>query len=197
MTITETPPTDDKKLVIPGATLVARKADDVARLLDRAAANPTTASFVQKARKAEATGSLGLYLEAVAHTKAGAPFTHMKFFIVGEHVYSYGRSVGDTRANWKHRTTGDLVHSLRVVQNAISKDNVRIFGHPVLVELTSDDLSAIESDAMPPGRFRGQYRIERDFGRYDFEMPVVSAEIPDKLLRALRSSKWVQPNTAE
>lgn len=189
MTTTTTTPTG---LVIGGTEIVPRDGDAVARLLDKASAIPTTASHVQKARKAEATGALGLYLEAVAFTTAGNPFTHMKFFVVQEHVYGYSRNVGDARANWKHRTVASLADALTVVQTAISKDNVRMFGHPVMVELTADDLSSVESDQMPAGRFRGQYRIERDFGRYDFEMEVVTAPIPEPLVKAL-TGRWRKP----
>ena len=163
-------------------TITGRSAAEVSTLLDRAAAAPATAGFVQKARKAEATGTLGLYLEAVMFTGSGKPFTHMKFFVIDCHVYVYNRSAGDSRANWRQRDVASLDEALKVVQATIDKPQVKIFGHPVLVELSADDLSAVEAGQMPPGRFRGQYRIERDFGRFDFEMDVVSAPIPKALV---------------
>lgn len=172
-------------------TLIARDGDSVGLLLERAAADTTTASFVQKARKAEQTGAVGLYLEAVSFTAAGTPFSHMKFFVVGGYVYVYNRSTGDARANWRSRETPDVASALLVVQTAIDKPNVKVFGHPVLVELTPDDVSTVEAGQIPPARFRGEYRIQRDFGKYDFEMPVVSAPIPAKLQRALDSKRIV------
>ena len=110
----------------------------------------------------------------------------MKFFIIDRHLYTYNRMNGDARANWRYRKTVDLAMALGTVQATISKSNVRVLGHPVLVELTADDLSAVETYQMPPARFRGQYRIERDFGRYDFKMDVVTAPVPESLIRALR-----------
>jgi hypothetical protein len=178
-------------LTIGDTTYQPRDANAVVTLLDRASADPTTTAFVQKARKAEATGTLGLYIEAVAHTAHGTPFSHMKFFIVGTHVYSYNRSAGDARANWRGRNVASLADALMLVQAAIDKPAVKILGHPVLVELTPDDVSAVESGQLPPGRFRGQYRIERDFGRYDFEMDVRTAPMPPKLVKALSRKPWV------
>jgi hypothetical protein len=181
-------------LVLSGETIVPRDGAAVAMLLERASNDPNSASFVIKAKSAERTGMVGLYVEAVAHTAAGKPFSHMKFFVVGPHVYVYNRSVGDSRANWRTRTTTSLADALLVVQKSIDKDIVQVIGHPVLVELTPDDVSAVESDQLPPARFRGQYRIERDFGRYDFATPVVSKPLPRKFAKALRSTPWVTPN---
>jgi hypothetical protein len=169
-----------------GFHISARTGPELALLIDRASRNPVTGPFVQKARKAEGTGTLGLYVEAVAFTAAGAPFTHMKFFVIDRHVYYYNRANGDTRANWRYKKTADLLSALSTVQATIAKPNVKVLGHPVLVELQADDLSAVETGQMPPARFRGQYRIERDFGRYDFVMEVVTAPIPMSLASALR-----------
>jgi len=163
----------------------ARDATANELLLDRCSYNPTLAPFVQKARKTEATNVLGLYLEAVAFTSAGKPFNHLRFFVVGPHIYVYNRANGDTRANWKMRTEPTLLAALQLVQAALDKPSVKLFGHPVLVELTADDLSAIESGSLPPARFRGTYRIERDYGRYDFEMEVRSTPVPPKLIKTL------------
>ena len=171
-----------------GTIMLPRAAGDVATLIHQANASPIDRAFVQKAKGGEGTGTLGLYLEAVVLAGASqTPFTHMKFFVVGTHVYGYSRSNGDARANWRHRTAKTLQATLETVQKAIDRPNVKLFGHPVLVELTADDLSAIESGGMPPARFRGQYRIEKDFGRYDFEMEIVSANIPPSLIAALRN----------
>lgn len=176
-----------------GVRIVGRDAATVDVLIRKANANPVTRSFVQKAKGGEGTGSLGLYLEAVTHTGSGTPFTHMKFFVVDCHVYAYSRSVGDTRANWRHRDVKSLQNALETVQKALDRPNVKLFGHPVLVELTSDDLSAIEEGGMPPARFRGQYRIEKDFGRYDFEMDVVSSNLPASLVQSLRNGYVTAP----
>lgn len=173
-------------LVVDDVTITARTANQVATLIRRANANPVARSFVQKAKGGEGTGSLGLYIEAVAHASNGQPFTHMRFFVIGPHLYAYNRSLGDSRANWRQRTTASLQAALNVVQTAINKPTVKVFGHPVLVELQADDLSAIEDGGLPPARFRGQYRIEKDFGRYDFKMEVVSADLPTSLVQALR-----------
>jgi hypothetical protein len=154
-------------------------------LIDKTSYNPTWAAFLQKARRSEATGVLGLYLEAVAHTSAGKPFNHLKFFVIAGSIYVYNRGVGETRANWKIRKTPSLHSALNLVQEAINKPSVKVFGHPILVELTADDLSAVESGAMPPARFRGQYRIERDYGRYDFEMAITSKAVPARLVKLL------------
>lgn len=177
-------------------TLIARDGPAVTTLLDVASAHSDTAPFVQKARKAEATGSVGLYIEAVAHTSSGTPFSHMKFFVVGGYVYVYSRNTGDARANWRTRETPDVASALLIVQAAIDKDAVKIYGHPVLVELTADDISAVESGQIPPARFRGEYRIQRDYGRYDFAKPVVTAPVPGTLSKALRNPRWVSTHEA-
>lgn len=188
-------PTTVEPLYVPTATLSCTHADgytevltaytakDVVRLIRKAGATP----YVQKAKGGEGTGSLGLYVEAVAFTAGGTPFTHMKFFVVGDNVYAYGRNAGDSRANWKQRKTTSLEQSLAIVQAALDKSNVRLFGHPVLVELTADDLSAIEEGGMPPARFRGEYRIQREFGKYDFTIEVFSKALPASFVGTLRT----------
>jgi hypothetical protein len=177
-----------------GEVLIARDRDANASLLFRASRDPATTGSVQKAKTAEKTGVLGLYLEAVAHTASGSPFAHMRFFVVDNHLYTYNRNVGDTRANWRHRKVTSLAAALTVVQNVIDKDTVQMFGTPILVELTPDDVSAVETGQMPPARFRGQYRLERDFGKYDFKMEVKSANVPPKLIKALRNNdRYVKP----
>lgn len=189
MTTTPVPITEliiHRRTGVPAMTITPHDADAVARLIHRANATDRTKPFVQKARGGEGTGSLGLYVEAVLHNAIGKPYTHMKFFVVGANVYAYSRTTGDTRANWRRRTTGSLHEALRLVQVALDKPTVKMFGHPVLVELTAADLSQIETGGIPEGRFRGQYRIEKDFGRYDFKMPVVSADLPARLARVLR-----------
>ena len=162
------------------AVISAHTAAEVATLLRKGKKD-----FVQKAKGGEGVGTLGLYIEAVGHTAAGAPFTHMKYFVVDRCVSAYSRTNGDTRANWRRRDTESLHASLLLIQAAIARPGVQVFGHPVLVELTPADLSAIEEGGMPQARFRGQYRIEKDFGRYDFEMEIVSAAIPASLQRML------------
>lgn len=168
------------------AVIAARTPDQVATLITKANASPVVKPYVQKAKGGEGVGALGLYLEAVVHTAAGEPFTHMKFFVVDKTVVGYSRTKGDARANWRRRDAASLHAALLIVQTAIDKPGVRVFGHPILVELTAADLSTLEEGGMPQARFRGQYRIEKDFGRYDFEMPIVTAEIPAAVQRVLQ-----------
>jgi hypothetical protein len=175
------------------ATLIAYNDTEVASLIRRANAVPSTRAYVQKAKNGEGTGTLGLYVEAVVLTTNGNPFTHMKFFVVGSNVYAYSRTTGDSRANWRRRETQSLEAAVRMVQAALDRENVRMFGHPVLVELTAADLSQVESGGIPEGRFRGQYRIEKDFGRYDFKMDIRSTELPLGLTQALRKGHVI-PN---
>jgi hypothetical protein len=166
--------------------IIAHDAAAVANLIRRANASPTTKPYVQKAKAGEGTGTLGLYVEAVVLTGSGKPFTHMKFFVVDRNVYAYSRSAGDARANWRRREASSLRHALETVQSALERDNVKLFGHPVLVELTATDLSQVESGGIPEARFRGEYRIQKDFGRYDFNMEICSAPLPEVLVQALR-----------
>ena len=171
---------------------LARDATANTKLIEKLAAFPGTSGFVQKARATESTGMLGLYLEAVVFASTGQPFAHMRFFVIDRHIYVYNRSAGETRANWRIRTESSLAAALLVVQEAMNRPTVKPFGHPVLVELTADDISAVESGAMPPARFRGAYRIERDFGRYDFEMEVTSKPIPERMIRFLNDPAFVK-----
>ena len=190
MTTIPTPAT----LTVDDTTYTAHTASDVARLIRKAHSNPVTRPFVQKAKGGAGTGALGLYVEAVAFTAANTPFTHLKFFVVGTHVYAYSRTNGDARANWRPRTSTSLQGALNVVQSVVNKPNVRLFGHPVLVELTADDLSQIEAGGMPGARFRGSYRIERDFGRYDFAKDVSSSPLPASLTAMLAPFATVTPD---
>lgn len=177
MTTMPAPTSTIPTLILDEDTYIGYTADEVNRLIGKAHSIEATRDFVQQAKAGEGTGTLGLYVEAVAHTAAGAAFTHMKFFVVGCYVYAYSRTVGDARANWRRREAPTLQAALATVQSALNRPNVKLFGHPVLVELTADDLSAIEEGGMPPARFRGEYRIQKQFGRYDFEMPVVSKPV--------------------
>lgn len=170
--------------------LTGRTANGVGALIAAIVDGPH-AAFLQRAREEEGTGTLGLYMEAVSFDAANAPFSHMRFFVVGAHLWAYNRAVGDTRAAWRHRGTEHLAESLSIVQAAIDKPTVKVFGHPVLVELTAADISAVEEGTAPSCRFRGQSRIERDFGRYDFAMPVVTVAVPDEIVAVLRSSEFV------
>lgn len=188
----DTTGTPEVTQLIRGAdTILPRTADDNSALINAIAAHSATSGFVQKARASESTGILGLYMEAVVFASTGKPFAHLRFFVIDRHIYVYNRSAGETRANWRIRTEESLLAALMVVEEAMSRPTVQLFGHPVLVELTADDVSAVESGAMPPARFRGAYRIERDFGRFDFEMPVTSKEMPARLVKLLRDKRWV------
>jgi hypothetical protein len=178
--------TEPETLTLIDRVIRPHSASDVDNLIRRANATANSKAFVQKAKGGEGTGTLGLYVEAVHFTGSGKPFTHMKYFVVGRHVYAYSRNNGDARANWRRRDTSSLHQSLHLVQVALDKPNVQLFGHPVLVELTAADLSQIEEGNIPEGRFRGQYRIEKDFGRYDFEMEIASQPLPAALVRTLR-----------
>jgi hypothetical protein len=192
MTTIPVPVTDfGRTLTVGDITYRAHTADDVAKLIRKANASPVARSYVQKAKGGEGTGTLGLYVEAVLHAGDGTPFTHMKFFVVGSNVYAYSRTTGDTRANWRRREAASLHAALNLVQSAINKPTVKLFGHPVLVELTAADLSQIEEGGIPEARFRGQYRIEKDFGRYDFKMDISSSPLPSSLLHALSSNDFV------
>jgi hypothetical protein len=178
-----------------GETIRARTAAEVTDFIDFATKTPETAPFVQRARTGEGTGCLGLYVEAVSFDAANQPFSHMKFFVIGEHLYVYNRSQGDARANWRHRSVASLEVALQTVQTALSKGTVKLLGHPVLVELTADDLSAVETNQMPPSRFRGQSRISREFGTYDFDGEVTSKPMPSTITSMLRSPTFVTAST--
>jgi uncharacterized Zn finger protein (UPF0148 family) len=178
-----------------GEKLTARNAEEVADLITICAKGDATKDFMQKARNGEGTGTLGLYVEAVAFNAHGKPMSHMKFFVIGEHLYAYNRQNGDTRANWRHRVVASLADALGAVQAALDKPSVKLFGHPVMVELTPDDLSAVETNQMPPSRFRGESRIARSFERYDFDpdTAVESLPVPSSLTKMLRTPQFVTP----
>jgi hypothetical protein len=169
-----------------GETIVGRTGPIVESLIDAMVADPAAAEFIQRARVGEGTQTLGLYVEAVAFAANNVPMSHMKFFVIDKNLYVYNRQKGDLRANWRRRVVMNLATALGTVQAAIDKPTVKVLGHPVLVELTADDWSAAEGDAMPPARFRGQSRIQKQFGRYEFEGPVQSIPVSDAAVRLLR-----------
>jgi hypothetical protein len=188
-------------LVHKDVALSPMTADQVATMIHRFG-HANAKRFLVKARGGEGVGVLGLYLEAVLFDALGHPHSHLKYFVVGTNLYAYSRLAHEARANWRRREVPSLAHALTSVQTFIDRPNVTVLGHPVLVELTSDDLSNIESKAMPPARFRGQTRIERDFGRYDFKMPVVTAEMTATAIKLLhkpapgRTDAWRAPAAA-
>ena len=69
------------------------------------------------------------------------------------------------------------------VQTAIERQGAELFGRVTLGELTADDISTIEAGQAPGARFRGQYRVEKDFGKFDFDkckpgVPVRHQDMP-------------------
>ncbi len=196
MTDTPTPTIDT--LVHNEMALSPMTGEQVATMIHRFS-HAASKRFMVKARGGEGVGVMGLYLEAVLFDAVGQPHSHLKYFIVGTNLYAYSRLSSESRANWRRREVPSLAHGLTSVQTFIDRANVTVLGHPVLVELTSDDLSTIEAGQMPAARFRGQTRIERDFGRYDFKMPVTSTPMTPRAVQVLhkpapgRSDSWRAP----
>lgn len=122
-----------------------------------------------KAKADTGTGSLGLYAEFVTRDTTGEPVRHSRYFVVGRHVYAASKTIGQTKAHWKVRDMANTVDALNVIEKMADRSNVEPFGTYVFVELAADDLATIESGQAPGARFRGQYRLERDFGKFDFE----------------------------
>jgi hypothetical protein len=186
MTSTDPIPTITS-LVHDGVTMSEMTGPQVATLIQRLSGHASTRDFIVKARGGEGVNVLGLYVEAVVYDASGAPHSHLKYFIVNRSLFAYSRSAGDSRANWRQRDFPDTATSLRHVQNIIDRENVMLIGHPVLVELTSDDLSSMETGNMPPARFRGQTRIERGYGKYDFTGSITAKPLPARVKQVLHT----------
>ena len=137
-----------------------------------------TKPFIVKARGDDGVGSLGLYLELVARrdvkgadgvTISNRPVRHTRYFVYGRTVYAASRGRDATKATWRQRSYDSVADALNVVEAAINREDVQQFGRAILVELTADDISTIEAGGNPGARFRGQYRNEKDFGKFDFD----------------------------
>jgi len=181
MTTTETPAAESASpgeplTRITGNGLVQRAmtADTVANNVRRIRAKSTLRPFVVKARGTEGTGSYGLYLEVVNETPGAE--SHTRYFVVGPNLYASARPKGATKANWRHKRVDSLEKVLTFLDGVLNRPGIKLFGRPLLVELEADSVSQVEADQIPAARFRGQYRIERDFGKYDFTKPVDNSQ---------------------
>ena len=72
------------------------------------------------------------------------------------------RRTGGTRrsSRWRRSCAGSTRRS--------PGPSIKLFGRVLFVELEADSVAQIEEGQLPAARFRGQYRIEQDFGKYDF-----------------------------
>ena len=174
MTDTETPA---NRLTANGTIQTPLDAAQVEKTIRKARNNETYGRFVVPARRGEGTGTYGLYLEVVNATPGHE--SHIRYFVVGSNVYAASRAKGASKANWRHRKGGSLEAALSFIDGVLSRPGVTLFGRPMLVELEADSVSQIEEGQIPAARFRGVYRIERDFGKYDFEGEIKTEEWPD------------------
>lgn len=174
-----------------GRTIKARTAHDVKMSIDAIAASSTLGPYIVKARGGDGVGTLGLYLEVLSIGSGDKPWRHTRYFVYGNKVYASSRPVGTTKANWKFRVVESPRKALEMIDRIVDDTKTVVYGRPVLVEMKADDISAIESGQIPGARFRGQHRVERDFGKYDFgsevrsEFTSVSESIPPRLSKLL------------
>ena len=138
---------------------------------------PTTKKFIVPARpEGEGVGTYGLYAEVVYFASTnGQPVRHTRYFVYDQFVYAATRTADqDKMSAWRPRKCSSLAHALNIVQDQITRETSKVYGRILLVELKPDDVSAIEAGQVPGARYRGQYRIERDFDKFDFDRDIDS-----------------------
>lgn len=159
-----------------GSTQTGASAAQVESSIREARKRDHFRKFIVQARGEDGTGTYGLYLEVVNETPGHE--SHYRYFVVGPNIYASSRSKGMTKANWRHRKVESVEKVLSFLDGVLTRPEVKLFGRPLLVELEADSVSQIEADQMPAARFRGQYRVERDFGKYEFGQVIVAEEFP-------------------
>ncbi|HEY9378936.1 MAG TPA: hypothetical protein VIQ02_17815 [Jiangellaceae bacterium] len=147
------------------------------RVLKRLHGNPDSKQMFVKARGGDGTNTVGLYVELVCTTTGRE--SHSRYFVVGEHVYLSHREKGMTKANWRHKKGSSLEAALKFIDATMAREGVELYGRILLVELEADSISQIEAGQLPSARFRGQYRIEKDFGKYEFGDDIRNVPISD------------------
>ena len=167
------------------STQTALTDDQQATLLRRLHRGTSSKQMFVKARGGDGTAAVGLYVELVCTTVGRE--SHSRYFVVGEHVYLSHREKGMAKANWRHKKGSSLEAALRFVEATMGRDDIELYGRVLLVELEADSVSQIESGQLPTARFRGQYRIERDFGKYDFGGDIKSEPVGADALKYLRA----------
>ena len=100
----------------------------------------------------------------------------------GNNVYAASRVPGESKAKWKGRKGASLYAALNMVEKALERSGAELFGRIIMVEMTADDISAIEADQVPGARFRGQYRNEKDFGKFDFDKVVPGRRVKSQAM---------------
>jgi hypothetical protein len=126
-----------------------------------------TKPFIAKARGGEGVGTVGLYIEVIT-IRDMQPVRHTRYFVYGSTLYAASRSAGESKAGWKPRKTPSVHDALDLIDEITDRVDTKVFGRPILVELKADDISALEAGQVPGARFRGQYRVEKEFGKFDF-----------------------------
>jgi hypothetical protein len=177
---------DPEAITIDGRTLVSRTHEQVEGLIDILHSTPSTKGTLVKARGGDGVGSLGMYVEAVQRNSIQR---HVRYFVYGPHVYAAARVAGQSKATWRGRSYGTTFDALQTVEKLLNAPGTEVFGRVVLVEMSADDISAVESGQVPPARFKGQYRVEKDFGKFDFARlepgkPLPCRDLPDRLVKA-------------
>lgn len=144
---------------------------DVSITIRRAVNSDKWKHYVVPARGEDGTGTYGLYLEVVNETPGRE--SHTRYFLVGQNLYASSRPKGATKANWRHKKVASLEEVLLFLDKVLARPSIKLFGRVLLVELEADSVAQIEEGQLPTARFRGQYRIEKDFGKYEFGTYVV------------------------
>lgn len=177
MTTETVPPTPvATRIRSDGTVQAAADGEKVATVIRHARHLEQFRDFILPARGGSGIGSYGLYLEIVNETEGHE--SHMRYFAVGPNLYASSRAKGMTKANWRHRKVDSLEKVLTFLDEVLTRPNVKLLGRPLLVELEADSVSQVEAGQMPAARFRGQYRTEKDYGKYEFGDPVTSVPLP-------------------
>lgn len=190
---TEAIPTEMSRVREDGTTQQALDAPAMDTLLRDLHGSDKAKDFFCKVRgtDGEGTGTVGLYVEMVCTTPGRE--SHSRYFVVGPHVYLSHREKGMVKANWRHKAGASLEAALRFIDKTLARDNVHLYGRVLLVELEADSVSQIETGQLPSARFRGQYRIERDYGKYEFGAEIRSSPIPPMAATLLATAQPLAP----
>lgn len=133
------------------------------------------------------TNSYGLYIDFAVFSKSTGKLHHQeRYFVAGSQICKYLRNRGNKRAAWRAFPLPSHDDARNVLMRNLKRYadstiyGVELLSAPMLVELTTIDVQAIEKGEAPPARNEGSRATEKAVGKLDDEriFTVGSSAVP-------------------
>ena len=126
----------------------------------------------QVINKKDGVDTYALYLDYVwFSTVDGGLLREERRLLVKNLVCFYSRAKGDKRASWKVAKYDDHDQAREALMKNLGREvsncGVQLIGKPLIVELTTTDVEAVEKNEAPYTRHTGNSVIERECGKID------------------------------